>query len=807
MHHHIHPDSVRTRAAAARPRRPRLGVRRGVLVRSIILAIALVTAAVPSARADQINTIAGTGVAGFSGDGGPAVSAGLFFPHGVVVAPDGTIYFADTANFRIRRILLDGVIDTIAGNGINGSAGDGDFALSASLSDVLAIALDATRNALYLADDSNGLVRRVDLTTGIITTVAHVAFPQGIAVDQAGNVYVSETPLCRILKIEATSGAITQFAGLFAPECDGTGDGGPAIAAELFPTRLAVDAAGNLFVIDMFSGEFSSSSHFRVRRIDAVTGIITTVAGGGSIIPGSGPATSMDLGLVKDIAVDAGPGGATRLFIANEVYVYRVDLTTGELSIFAGNGIPMFGGDGGPALDASFQVIAGLALAPSGVLVVADSDNNRIRAISPPSGGLTFSGTTSTTIDCPPGLTTVSGDLTISGNLQATSVNCGGVVTVHGDLSIVDNPEATTIDLSNMATIDGSLTVADNNDETTVIIGGLETVEANLTLQSSGSGSFDMDACVGGTSEIDLFGYASLTATVAEGFMTVTLEDGSSVSLTIPPGAVPPCSSFSISANTAINFPEGTDPDGNPVTVEPVQGYDIAFDVPILGAPATLTFEIDLATLTASRQTDVLAALELGILTLVTVGHDVSEIVQSFPVCASGAAPAVDGCVGLETLDGSGNPTTGTPAVIRFTGVVGHFSTWAVAILRPPRTFNGLLQPYPAPPHTETPTFRRGSVVPLKFNWVDAASVVIDSATASPSVTIYPGACSSQPATTPIAADDAGQSDGFRYDAATSTWVFAWSTKALTEGCYWIQINSGSAAYPPPAGRFPIALR
>ena len=184
---------------------------------------------------------------------------------------------------------------------------------------------------------------------------------------------------------------------------------------------------------------------------------------------------------------------------------------------------------------------------------------------------------------------------------------------------------------------------------------------------------------------------------------------------------------------------------------------------------------------------------------------------QAFPICTGGAVPTVNGCVLVELLDADGQPTTGTPAIVRFSNVVGHFSTWAVAIVTPSApayVFNGLLPPYPAPPHTATPTFKRGSVVPLKFSWVDSAGILSDSAAADPAVAIYAASCDTQAtATDPITAEDAGESGGLRYDASTMTWIFNWSTKPLTAGCYAVRVTTSNASYAAPTGTFPLALR
>jgi streptogramin lyase len=180
-----------------------------------------------------ITTVAGNGASGFSGDGGPATAANLSGPFGVAVDAAGNVLIADQNNARIRRVdAVTGVITTVAGNGAGGFSGDGGPATAASLSNPVGVAVDAAGNVL-IADRSNQRIRRVDAVTGVITTAA-------------GN---------------GASGF--------------SGDGGPATAASLSsPWGVAVDAAGNVLIADQ--------SNSRIRRVDAVTGVITTVAGNGT---------------------------------------------------------------------------------------------------------------------------------------------------------------------------------------------------------------------------------------------------------------------------------------------------------------------------------------------------------------------------------------------------------------------------------------------------------------------------------------------------------------------------------------------
>jgi hypothetical protein len=166
----------------------------------------------------------------------------------------------------------------------------------------------------------------------------------------------------------------------------------------------------------------------------------------------------------------------------------------------------------------------------------------------------------------------------------------------------------------------------------------------------------------------------------------------------------------------------------------------------------------------------------------------------------------------IPVLDVDGRPTTAAPAIVRFGGVTGHFSIWGVALVTegsiPTFAFYGLLPPYPVPPHTATPTFRLGRVVPLKFAWTDGGSALVGSDAAAPSVRIYEVSCSSlAPLSDAIAPEDAGESGGLRYDPETLTWIFNWSTRSLSAGCFSIAVSAGNGAFAAPASSFPVALR
>ena len=314
--------------------------------------------------AGQITTVAGTGVIGASGDGGPAVDATLNRPSDVAVDNFGNLYIADTSNRRVRKMDLAGIITTVAGTGSFGSGGDGGPAVDAQLSDLEGVFLDGPGN-LYIADTSNHRVRRVD-PAGVITTVAgtgtsgfsgdggqatnaQLDSPSGVVIGrpgtpQVGDLFIADSGNHRVRRVE--DGTITTIAG------DGTlgfgGDGGPAAAAQLGnPRKLAFDQVGNLFVTH-WSGS-------RVRRITSL-GQIETVAGAGFGFGGDGgPAVNALMRTPDGIAT----GDAFGSFLVSDAGNHRVRRVEGG-TIIPGTGRRRDGGDGGLATEANLFMPYGL---------------------------------------------------------------------------------------------------------------------------------------------------------------------------------------------------------------------------------------------------------------------------------------------------------------------------------------------------------------------------------------------------------------------------------------------------------------
>ncbi len=366
---------------------------------------ALVSVAAPFSTCAQevIYTLAGKGEAGFSGDGGAATSAALNSPSSMALDAAGNLYIADTANHRIRKVSPSGVITTVAGGGVGcgfafSELGDGQPAGAACLFVPSRVTLDAAAN-LYIADSGNHRIRKVGLD-GIITTVAgngmsayfgdggpatraSLKSPTDVALDAAGNLYIADSENGRIRKV-SLDGTITTVAGNGSC-CSSSADGSLATSVSLSaPTGVAVDAAGGLYIAE--------SGRHRIRKVgpDATITLagrpamtITTVAGDGSccvFFGDGGAAVKASLNSPFAVAVDA----AGNLFIADRFNqrIRKVSLD-GIITTAAGSGIFGFSGDGDLATGARLGSPSGVALEAEGVFFIADKGNNRIRKVQP----------------------------------------------------------------------------------------------------------------------------------------------------------------------------------------------------------------------------------------------------------------------------------------------------------------------------------------------------------------------------------------------------------------------------------------
>ena len=391
------------------------------------------------AQAGIITTVAGTGTPGFSGDGGPAASAqisGLGQTLNVAVDNAGNLLIVDGGNHRIRKVNASGTINTIAGGGTSGLAGNGGPATSATISP-LSTAVDGAGN-LYISQAS--IISKVN-TAGIISMYAGTALPgfsgdggpainaaifcSGIAADSAGNVYIADIYNQRIRKIN-TAGIISTIAG------NGTagfsGDGGPATSAELnVPSSVAVDGSGNVYFVD--------SLNLRVRKVDTA-GTITTVAGSGNGFPSGdgGPAVSagIDPGAV---AVDL----SGNLYIADPTFGSIRQVNTAGIVTTVAGCLCFTLGDGGPATSAHLYMPSGVAVDPAGNIYIADSFNVRIRKVSSGAQGvaltvnptaLSFSYTAGGAVPPSQSVTVLSLGTTLSVTVSASTTSGGSWLSV-----------------------------------------------------------------------------------------------------------------------------------------------------------------------------------------------------------------------------------------------------------------------------------------------------------------------------------------------------------------------------------------
>ncbi|CAN5758369.1 hypothetical protein BH23PLA1_BH23PLA1_23680 [soil metagenome] len=355
-----------------------------------LLALALVAAEVEDAPI--ITSPVGTGEAGDRGEGGPATKAQINQPFDVAFDASGNLYFSDTDNHRIKRVEAGtGILSTVAGNGQKGFSGDGGPATEAQLNEPYGIVLDRAGN-LYFADRLNYRVRQVDGSTGVISTIAGngtqdysgdggpseqsgLVEPNSVALDlEERHLYIADVAGHRVRVIDLQSGTINTFAG--NGQGRHTGDGGPAIEASLHGARaVRVGPTGLVFILERNGNT--------LRVVDPTTGVISLVAGTGKkgYSGDGGPAVEATFDGPKELDIDA-EGNLFIVDTENQV-IRRIDAESGIITTVAGNGTRGGQGDGGSALAAELDRPHGVAVGPDGALYIGDTNNHRIRRVAP----------------------------------------------------------------------------------------------------------------------------------------------------------------------------------------------------------------------------------------------------------------------------------------------------------------------------------------------------------------------------------------------------------------------------------------
>jgi sugar lactone lactonase YvrE len=485
-------------------------------------------------------------------NGAPPTGVVLNHPYGIAADPSGNVYVSDSDNYMVDEYVKSaGKVNFFAGNGTPGYSGDGGTATLAKITHPYGIA-KGSNGDVYIADTNNCLVRVVNTASpptistfagltiggnaghcafagdGGSATAAELYYPYGVAVDSSGNLYIADYYNYAVRKV-STAGVITTIAGILGVSGYG-GDGGPATSALLSsPTAVAVDPAGNVFIADY--------NNCRIRGVNAVTGIITTVAGNGSC--GFGPdgvATSVPVVNPQGIAVDANDN----LFISDNTNRVRWVSPSGIMTTIAGasNGAPGYNGDGGLATLALLWTPTGVALDQSGNILVSDYNNFRVRSISP------FSALNTSASNLLFGLT----------NVGATSSPDNFTVSALGPVSIANIAAS-----PNYSEADNCPTNMTNGQTCTMYVYFAPTASGNL----SGNITFNTNGFFSQITTVNLSGLGSAISlagaplnfgnqlvTTTSAAQSVTVKNNGTNAVTMGTITLTDATDYSISANT-----------------------------------------------------------------------------------------------------------------------------------------------------------------------------------------------------------------------------------------------------------------
>jgi sugar lactone lactonase YvrE len=681
-----------------------------------------------------ISTVAGNGTYGFSGVGGAATAAQLGYVQSVAVDAGGKVYIADYVNNVVWSVTSAGTIGIAAGTGNSGYSGDGGPATSAQLASPYGVAVDNSGN-LYIADFGNNVIREVTTSTGTITTIAGsganspilgdggpalsatLSRPQALAFDTSGNLYIADAYNCRVRMITAKTGIITTVAGNLVAR-SAPADGGPATSANLNPVAIALDSNNNLFIADAYHGS--------IRKVDASTGIISTIAGGGTLYGDSVPATKAAMN-PDGVAVDS----KGTVYIADQERVQTIQ-SDGTLTTVAGTGYYGYSGDGGSATMADITHPVQLSFDQSGNLYIPDQYDLVVRKVSFPTPAATpvislASGTyagsqTATITDATPnatiyyttdgttpntGSTKYSGAITISQTetLQAIAAVAGYTESATGSAAYTITLLTPTISIgssSSTAFSKSSLTfTATVSSSNGTPSGTVEFIDGTNDLGSgtvsAGVASFSISSLADGTHSISaVYSGDSLFASVTSSAVNITVED---FTLGVSSGS---SSSASASAGGSATYSLAVAPSGSSTTAADINlsisglpaGAIATFNPAKVSAGSgttTVSLQVNVPATTAATNKAVFdgrfaALLSLVLLPLLPLARDRRRFrgsVWLFLLLGTSCLVAVCGC-GSGAEGGSGNtnppPQNYTLTVTATSGALSHTTTLTLLI-------------------------------------------------------------------------------------------------------------------------------
>jgi hypothetical protein len=490
----------------------------------------------------------------------------------------------------------------------------------------------------------------------------------------AASVSVGHTFVTGTLNTTANSTFRIEFFASKAADPAGFGEGQFFLGFTNVTTEAAGDASFNVDLLDAVAFEITATATDADNNTSEFSQAVTAAGSLDVIIDASTPQSFLDsLTVIHGSLIMTGVAGRTSLILPNLTNVDGDVIITGNPDLTTIS-LPLLTTVGGNIDISNNPALTAVNL--GGVTTVG--------------GSVSASGNTAATSIDLASLATVGGSVSASGNTAATSIDLGSLTTVSGSVSASGNTAATSIDLASLATVGGSVSASGNTAATSIDLGSLTTVSGSVSVSgNTGATSIDLAslATVGGDETVEA--QDSITSVTADGSTEVTLfSTESQMTASLATGTFADPVAFTVTRLDPASLPPepGQDSTGAVATIDPLAAYHFNFAIPTLGQDATLSFEINVSALSTTDRDAFLAALAAGNATLAVKNDALDSVYQAFAIAAPGQ-PADATHVTVVRLDASGNPlpdgSTDTPATVRFAGVTGHFSNFAVVIVTP----------------------------------------------------------------------------------------------------------------------------